>query len=209
VESLTFPDMNPQIEAAWIAGASGLLGVLVGVGGTVTVAIFGFRNTRDATAATNKTTSDVLQAQIEAARRDKMYDKRAEVYVDYLSVAAWAQTSRQAWQRRLLEQDPGPGINKLLDSPPAADLGSLEARMQAYGTPDAFTASQKLGTANFVATAACTSWAAKPSDAGKTAALHAIEEADDASDELVQLVRVELTGDSTPLTDWQWPNVAG
>ena len=30
--------MSPQVEATWIAGASALVGVLVGVGGTVIVA---------------------------------------------------------------------------------------------------------------------------------------------------------------------------
>jgi hypothetical protein len=30
-ERLTSPIMNPQVEAAWIAAASGVVGVLVGV----------------------------------------------------------------------------------------------------------------------------------------------------------------------------------
>jgi hypothetical protein len=37
--------MNPQVEAAWIPGSSGILGVLVGITGTVVVARIGFRST--------------------------------------------------------------------------------------------------------------------------------------------------------------------
>lgn len=74
--------MNPVVEAAWIAGASGLVGVVVGVGGTVTVGIVGFRSTRKATVDTLK-----------AAHDDKVYEKRAAVYVDALTMTTYAQPS--------------------------------------------------------------------------------------------------------------------
>ena len=44
--------MSPLVKAVWVAGASGFIGVVVGVTGTVIVAVFGFRSTRKATADT-------------------------------------------------------------------------------------------------------------------------------------------------------------
>jgi hypothetical protein len=64
--------MNPSIEAAWIAGGSGFLGVLVGVTGTAIVARIGFKSTRaamDATVAGGLTT---VREQIEADRQSRI-----------------------------------------------------------------------------------------------------------------------------------------
>jgi hypothetical protein len=69
--------MNPSIEAAWIAGASGFLGVVVGVTGTVVVARVGFHSTRDATAATNAAAGADVTAQIEADRRNRVWERQA------------------------------------------------------------------------------------------------------------------------------------
>jgi hypothetical protein len=82
--------MDPTVEAAWIAGCSGLIGVVVGIAGTVTVAAIGFRSTRSATTETNATTKAVLESQIQASRDDRVYEKRAEAYVDALAYATWA-----------------------------------------------------------------------------------------------------------------------
>src|SRR5258708_35299250 len=57
------PPMTPEIEVAWIAGGSGLLGVLVGVTGTVIVGVAGFRNTRGATEKT-----------VDAAHNERVWD---------------------------------------------------------------------------------------------------------------------------------------
>jgi hypothetical protein len=68
--------MSPAIEAAWIAGSSGLLGVLVGVTGTVIVGVAGFRNTSAATAAV-----------LRAARDDRIWDKKSAAYQDVMAGA--------------------------------------------------------------------------------------------------------------------------
>jgi hypothetical protein len=60
---LALPDVSPVVEAAWIA----LIGVGVGIGGTVTVAAVGFRSTKDATAATNATSAQATKDSIAAS----------------------------------------------------------------------------------------------------------------------------------------------
>jgi len=70
--------MTPAVEAAWIAGSSGFLGLGVGVGGTVVGAVFGFRSTRNAAAATIAAGSADVRAQIEAGSADI----RAQVEAD-------------------------------------------------------------------------------------------------------------------------------
>src|SRR5215469_14755846 len=59
----SFAAMNPVVEAAWVS----LIGVGVGVTGTVAVARAGFVSTRRATDATNTAASENMRAQIDAA----------------------------------------------------------------------------------------------------------------------------------------------
>jgi hypothetical protein len=68
--------MTPQVEAAWIAAGSALLGVLVGIAGTTIVAIAGFRNARDAADRT-----------LLAARGDRLWARKADAYQDALTAS--------------------------------------------------------------------------------------------------------------------------
>lgn len=62
--------MSPTVEAAWIA----LGGVLIGVGGTVIVAVVGFRSTRRATETT-----------IHASHDDRLWDRKADAYSEVMA----------------------------------------------------------------------------------------------------------------------------
>ena len=94
--------MDHTIEAAWIAAVS----AAVGVGGTVTIGVVGFRSSRNsanqaiaagaaATAATN------------AAREDRLWEKHAAAYEDTLRGLLYRQAKRRHELRtyRLPEDD--------------------------------------------------------------------------------------------------------
>jgi hypothetical protein len=94
--------MNPTVEAAWIAGSSGLAGVLVGVSGTVIVARLGFRSTRAATEAANATALATVRQQIEADRRSRIWEKQAAAYSDAIGVVRARMTLRGGIFRQML-----------------------------------------------------------------------------------------------------------
>jgi hypothetical protein len=58
--------MNPAIEAAWIAGTSGVVGIA------------GFRNTLRAT----RDTAD-------AAHKERVWDRKADTYQEALTASLW------------------------------------------------------------------------------------------------------------------------
>jgi hypothetical protein len=111
--------MNPAIEAAWIAGGSGLLGVVVGVTGTVIVAKAGFRSTRDATDATTAAGLASIRAQIEADRRNRIWEKQAAANTDAIAGIVHRQRIRQGLMRQVL----------------TVDWTELGARLIAYASP--------------------------------------------------------------------------
>jgi hypothetical protein len=114
--------MNPLVEGAWIAGASGLLGVLVGVTGTTIVAIAGFRNTR---AATDKA--------LRGARRDRLWDRRADVYQDTLAEALHRKDDRDRIINALTQEryDKVPNVKELLQT--SQERWNTEGRLRAFG----------------------------------------------------------------------------
>ncbi len=66
----TAPDVNPGIEEAWIAAASGVAGVLLGARGANLGALISSRSTRAATAQTITANSTDIRNQIEANSTD-------------------------------------------------------------------------------------------------------------------------------------------
>jgi putative heme degradation protein len=98
--------MKPGIEAAWIAASGGFLGVLVGVTGTAIVARLGFRNTRDATNVTTAATMATVEAQIEADRQSRIWEKRADIYTDFLAVIKRRQESRRNAMQGMINARP-------------------------------------------------------------------------------------------------------
>jgi hypothetical protein len=90
--------MNPTVEAAWIAGSSGFFGVLVGVGGTSIVARLGFHSARDATEAGR---ASVL-AQIEADRRNRIWERQSATYTDLIANIVHRQNARNGKMQKVM-----------------------------------------------------------------------------------------------------------
>jgi hypothetical protein len=114
--------MNPQVEGAWIAAASGLVGVLVGITGTTIVAVKGFRNTRDAT-----------DKALRGARRDRLWDRRADVYQDTLAEALHRKDDRDRIINALTQEryDKVPNVKELLQT--SQERWNTEGRLRAFG----------------------------------------------------------------------------
>jgi hypothetical protein len=131
--------VSATVEAAWIAASSGFLGIIVGVGGTVTVAIFGLHSTRKATDAQITARSTDIKDQIEADRRNRVWERQAAVYIDVIA----AILHREKVRRLRVE---GMITGTEPDIPPApVDWSELGVRLYAYASPevhDAFLAAE-------------------------------------------------------------------
>jgi hypothetical protein len=183
--------MDPLVEAAWIAAGA----TLVGVGGTVIVAVVGFRNTRRATEATNETTRNTTTATIAAARDDRLYEKRAEVYIELLMFVTMDAAHKATWQADLTSAQDAELAKYLREEvvnyeSPGTPL--FYARLHVYGTEAVFEAYDSYADSSLRAGAAFKAWQADPSDEIRVAALAAIEAARAAGNGLADLVRREL-----------------
>lgn len=88
--------MDPLIEAAWIAGSSGLFGAVVGVAGTTIVGIVSSRATRSATLAA-----------IDADQHARVWEKRVATYEDMLSIMRTRADIRYAaWEGLITDDEP-------------------------------------------------------------------------------------------------------
>jgi hypothetical protein len=114
--------MNPTVQSAWVAAASGLVGVLVGVGGTTFVAIKGFRNTRDAT-----------QQALNARRDDRLWAKKADAYQDAMTAALQRHDVRQ----QVLDAEAPP---EALKSQVSEEWFYMQGRLRTFGAPKVVTA---------------------------------------------------------------------
>jgi hypothetical protein len=126
--------VNPSIEAAWIAGSSGFLGVLVGVTGTAIVARIGFKSTRVATATAVAGGLTSVRDQIEADRRTRLWEKQAAAYTEAIAGIRHRQKVRQGLMQGMItgtepERPPVP-----------VDWIQLEAQLIAYASPEVISA---------------------------------------------------------------------
>lgn len=193
--------MNPAVEAAWIAGGSGVLGVVVGVTGTVIVARLGFRSTRAATETTTSAALASVQAQIEADRRNRIWEKQAESYTDVMVIIQHRRTIYSGMMRAVLtgtepEQPPAP-----------IDWTVLESRCVAYASPGVLSALQASAHAGGDFETAISLWAAAVEQAKlmaesgapssgtareRDAARKALDEAYRLDDVAIDMIRDEL-----------------
>jgi hypothetical protein len=193
--------MNPTVMAA-----------AIGVGGTVIVGVAGF----SATVWNARKT-------VGQAHESRVWDRRADVYVDALSAVNYRQFSRQA---ATMPNHPAytkikKNAEEYLATHEPPDWPQLEARLQAFASEPVFTAVQTSSAAHNDALSNHRIWqilkthgtsetgviadaddakgiAAAAVDAEKS--LKAAEAADDA---VVDLIRTELQGRGRPLGDWQ------
>lgn len=114
-------DMNPTVEAAWIA----LGGAVTGVGGAVLVAIAGYRNTRKATIAA-----------IEAAHNEKVWDQRSALYVE-LVAAVLDRQERRGFDLGIDQMTVGGYQQKQAELATIGepDWRQLKARVVSYASP--------------------------------------------------------------------------
>ena len=175
--------MNPLVEAAWIA----LIGVGVGVGGTVTVARIGFTSTAKA-----------IRKQIEAERDGRIWDKQAAAYTDAIAGIIHRQKIRQGlWAFVLtMTEPPRP------ESP--VDWRELQPRLLAYASPDVLDALSAAGTAgqkfeqlvgllnDYRQEVPPDAVAARPPGTDRAAIEKALAEANRLDDVLIDQIRKEL-----------------
>lgn len=188
--------MNPSIEAAWIAGSSGFLGVLVGVTGTAIVARIGFKSTRAATDATVAGSLATVRDQIEADRQSRIWEKRADAYTDFIAVIQHRQDVRQVMWREMV-------TGAELERPAATlDTKQVEARLIAYASNEVIRATQAAGAAGQLYEVDVAAWhilieqrrmsAGPPPTEAREAAEEAQKEANRLDDALTDIIRAEL-----------------
>jgi hypothetical protein len=191
--------MSPQVEAAWIA----LIGAGVGVGGTVTIAIVSFRSTLAS-----------VREQIEADRRNRIWEKQAAAYTDAIAVLA----NRQMIRRNRLQ---GVMTGTVPEEPPALiEWEAVKARLAAYASPAVLDALEALIMAGrdfetkVTAFAAAKEQAKLMADSGhpapdtaseRDAATEALTGASRLNDELIHTIRDELhAGTDRPPAPTRW-----
>jgi hypothetical protein len=75
--------MQPVIAAAWIAAGAGVLGII----GTVIVAVSGFRSTQKVTDQTIQAAAKESIRQLDAARADRLWERQATAYAAFITNA--------------------------------------------------------------------------------------------------------------------------
>jgi len=110
--------MDPQVQGAWIAAATGVVGIV----GTAIVAIAGFRNTRR---ATDKT--------LGARRDDRLWARKADAYQDAMTAALQRHDRRQ----QVLDAKAPPEAGELQVSQEWFDM---QGRLRTFGASKVVTA---------------------------------------------------------------------
>lgn len=198
--------MDPLVTAA-----------IVGVSGTVVVGVAGFG------ASIWNTSKSIAHA-----RENRLWDKRAAVYVEALA----AVHSRQIGRMVLISSlDPQNTLKVPTDVAryETPDWVGLEARMQAFASEPVFTAMQASSSAALEFDRAASSWRQSlgrsvppvPMDTGDILGATVLHEAvtatnqarettekarkvaEDADDKLIERMRTALQGRGKPVGDWQ------
>lgn len=172
--------MDPTVAAA-----------LIGVSGVVIVGVAGF-------GATIWTTRKTLQH----ARNDRLWDKRAEVYVDALAAVHYRNAKRERDMRTWpMSPDDDRQEEAFLATYTAPDWHQLEARLLAFASQPVISAAQASSTMHQRAMSAHRS---HPGDeAAQERAQQARKAANGADDVLVELIRAGLQGSGPPVADWE------
>lgn len=197
--------MSPLVEAAWIGAITGGVGII----STATVAITGARTTRKVTDRTNKAATANTVLALDAARADRLWDRRADAYIDALRFLQSRQALREeAVRTARFDRQGEDRIRQWLSSftMPEDWLG-VEARMLAYASQPVFDALRESGQANEAIDAARQEWETAREQVGAAptaeraasdvrtafdAIKSAIEHADGKDEELLAAIRADL-----------------
>jgi len=162
---------------------------LIAGGWTALVGVAGFGAT---ILATSKT--------IRNARKEKVRDWRAAVYVDVLAAVSYRQF-RRLTDTASIDDEPS-DVQWSTDTYQVPDWQNLEARLLSFGSEPVFTATQASSAAHFKAVRAFNAWARDQSPESRNAARDARQAADDADDVVAERVRVDLQGKGKPIVSW-------
>jgi hypothetical protein len=129
--------VTPAIEAAWIAaGAAGF-----GVVSTATVAVVGFRSTRNATVRAIAASTANTMASLAAAREDRLWEKRAGAYEETLAALQYRQVKRQHELRMYrLDEDSEQQLKDFFASYEPPGWFQAQARLRAYASDEVWEA---------------------------------------------------------------------
>ena len=140
--------MDPSIEPALIAGAVSL----VSLGGTVAVAIAGFRNSRRAAKETAGAGTANTVLALDAARADRLWEAQAAVYTDAIRIVRHRVLTRRELIRtaRFRYDDETERRMKewVASAKPSVERAEVEARMLAFCSSAVLEAVQAAGAAN-------------------------------------------------------------
>jgi hypothetical protein len=179
--------MNPIVEAAWIAGGVGL----IGLGGTVAVAIAGFRNTRTSTEQTIEAGTANTKRALDAAREERFWEKQAAAYEASLAAVRYRAATR-ADQLRMFRMDEHTEKKALesLEAHEPPGWFEIIGRLLAYASDDVLTAYQAAEDADREVINRYLTWRAL-GEQGE--AIHeALKAAQEADEVLTKLIRSEL-----------------
>jgi hypothetical protein len=129
--------VTPTIEAAWIAaGAAGF-----GVVSTATVAVVGFRSTKNATIRAIAASTANTKATLAAARRDRLWDKQGAAYEEVIAALQHRQMKRQHELRMYrLDEDSEQQLKDFFASYEPPGWFQAQARLRAYASDEVWEA---------------------------------------------------------------------
>jgi hypothetical protein len=131
--------MDPTVTAALISGGA----LILSGGWTAFVAFTTTRNARQTTQATIDAAAENTARALDAAREERIWDKRAEAYLDALRLVHQRQDSRAKTMRRLREdEETGESIQESIDGLRLPGWPDAELRLLAYASPQVIDAVQ-------------------------------------------------------------------
>ena len=196
--------MDPTITASLIGGGA----VILSGGWTALVAVTTTRNARRTNQATLNTAAENTAHALDAAREERIWDKRAEAYVDALYVVRHRQERRSDAARTInFQLATEKNRQEWLASWKLPDETAMEMRLLAYASEPVLAASRATEVANRSAETAYLDWGTlsdlarqSPPDspvhdesiAARKAMQSAVDEATKADEALLYAIRADL-----------------
>jgi hypothetical protein len=196
--------MDATIAAALIGGGA----LIVSGGWTALVAITSTRSARRTNQATLNAAADNTARALDAAREDRIWDKRADAYTDVLYVVRNRQERRNDATRTIrLDQETEDRRKEWLASLKLPDEVSVEMRLLAYASDPVLAAARIVGKANADVENAYLDWVSLSGEARSAgpdapsgervieahqALQAAVAKSDGADDALLDAIRADL-----------------
>ena len=158
--------MDATITAAWIGGGA----VILSGGWTALVAVTSARNARRTNQATLDAAAKNTARALDAAREDRIWDKRADAYVEALYLTRNRQERRGDMTRTIrLDQASEESRQQWLANFKLPDEVGMEMRLLAYASEPVLAAARATGAANAEAENAYLYWKALIEEAQRSA----------------------------------------